>query len=60
MPAAWQTSPTPQASQNRTQGAQVRSFRDMLLDPLRWAMSSNLHKISSALVLAAISVAFFF
>ncbi|MCF2872211.1 hypothetical protein L0664_14135 [Octadecabacter sp. G9-8] len=60
MPAAWQTRGVPSHDGHLQHGATVRSFGDILLDPLRWTMSSMLHKIASVSIACAVVVTFIF
>jgi len=54
MPAAWQTRGVPSYDGATQHGATVRSFGDILLDPLRWAFSSNVHKAATGVVTCAV------
>jgi hypothetical protein len=56
MPAAWQTRGVPSYDGPAPHGADVRSFGDILLDPLRWAPSTKAHKIATT-ILAGILIA---
>ncbi len=56
MPAAWQTRGVPSYDGPAPHGADVRSFGDILLDPVRWALSTKAHKIATA-TFAAILIA---
>ncbi|MDB4054193.1 hypothetical protein N9499_09850 [Octadecabacter sp.] len=54
MPAAWQTRGVPSYDGPSPHGADVRSFGDILLDPVRWALSTKAHKIATATFAAMI------
>lgn len=56
MPAAWQTRDGPYHDTPSQYGIAVRSIGDIVLDPLRWAMSSKLHKAASAIVAITVIV----
>ena len=52
--AAWQTRGVPSYDGPAPHGADVRSFGDILLDPVRWALSTKAHKIATATFAAMI------
>jgi len=43
MPSTWQSRGVPTHDGSRQYGASVRSFGDIALDPLRWAVSTKFH-----------------
>lgn len=47
-PPAWQSRGVPSYDQAQHHGAAVRSFGDIALDPLRWAISTKARRIVSA------------
>ena len=47
MPSSWQTRGVPSYDGSRHHTESVRTFGDIALDPLRWAVSTKVHKICS-------------
>lgn len=54
MPAAWQTRGGPSSYETSQHGAPARTVVDIAMDPLRWTVSTKVHKIASATVLTAL------
>jgi len=55
MPNAWQTRGIARGYNRYEGGHNVRSFRDQLLDPVRWCFSSKFHTIGTAFTAIAVA-----
>lgn len=56
LPQEWQTQGFASRNGRHQQGAPVRSFADVVLDPLRWVVASKPHMIATAIAAATVAV----
>jgi len=54
MPDAWQTRGVAQSAGQFKDGHEVRSFRDLMLDPVRFCFSTKYHAVGTAIAGAAL------
>jgi len=59
MPDAWQTRGIAQAANQYKDGYEVRSFRDQMLDPVRWCFSTKYHAVGTAIAGAVLVTVIF-